>query len=107
MRNSAIYPPTPARLCLEHGADESATDYLTVEERGATFESPWQFEPLAELVLCLAWRHPRHGFQRTPVNGVVVDSQKTNEGRYQTVVLFPDLPEEKRASVRAFADFVR
>jgi hypothetical protein len=78
-----------------------------VEERGATFESPWQFEPLAELMLCLAWRHPRLGQQRTPVTGVVVDSRKNPRGRYDTVVLFPELPAEQRAGIRAFARHTR
>src|SRR5688572_576311 len=103
------FPKQPAstRLCLDHGADESATECLHVEERGATFESPWRFEPLAELLLCLAWSHPRHGRQRTPVTGVVVDSQKTRQGCYETIVLFPDLPAEQRAGIRAFARHTR
>jgi hypothetical protein len=103
------FPKSPAatRLCLEHGTDESATDCLRVEERGVTFESPWQFEPLAELMLCLAWRHPRRGAQRTPVSGVVVDSRKVDRGRYETVVLFPDLPPAQRAGIRAFARHTR
>ena len=83
--------------------DESATDCLHVEERGATFESPWRFEPLAELMLCLAGCHPRLGRQRTPLTGVVVDSRRTIDGKYETIVLFPDLPDDQRASIRAFA----
>lgn len=107
MRMTSTISPSATRLCLEHGADESATESLQVEERGATFESPWQFEPLAELLLCLAWRHPRLGFQRTPVNGVVVDSRKVHDGCYQTVVLFPELPADQRAGIRAFARHAR
>jgi hypothetical protein len=103
MRTRFPKPPKETRLCLDHGVDESATECLHVEERGATFESPWRFEPLAELMLCLAWSHPRLGRQRTPVTGVVVDSRRTNCGRYETIVLFPDLPDEQRASIRAFA----
>lgn len=95
--------PAVARLCLEYGADETATDCLHVEERGATFESPWRFEPLAEMVLCLAWQHPRLGNQRTPISGVVVDSRKLDDGRYETVVLFSELPADQRAGVREFA----
>jgi hypothetical protein len=81
-------PRTTTRLCLEHGTDETSTDSVRVEERGVTFESPWQFEPLAELLLCLAWQHPRLGSQRTPISGIVVDSRRTDDGRFETVVLF-------------------
>lgn len=107
MRTRFLKTPAATRLCLDHGADESATECLHVEERGATFESPWRFEPLAELLLCLAWRHPRLGFQRTPVSGVVVDSRKITHGRYETIVLFPELPAEQRAGIRAFARHTR
>ena len=103
MRTRFPKKPAATRLCLDHGMDESATDCLHVEERGATFESPWRFEPLAELMLCLAWSHPRFGRQRTPVSGVVVDSRRTTAGKYETIVLFPDLPDEQRESIRAFA----
>jgi hypothetical protein len=95
------------RLCLEHGADESATQHLHVEERGATFESPWQFEPLAELDLCLAWQHPRLGNQRTPLSGVVLDSKRVTDGMFETVVLFPELQESQRAGVREFSRHAR
>lgn len=103
MRTRFPKPPTATRLCLDHGADESATETLRVEERGVTFESPWHFEPLAELLLCLAWRDPRLGFQKTPISGVVVDSRKVNGGRYETVVMFSDLPPDQRAGIREFA----
>ena len=103
MQTRMSIPQVETRLCLEHGADESATHHLRVEERGATFESPWQFEPLAELLLCLAWRHPRLGHQRTPLNGVVLDSKRLTDGSFETIVLFPDLKESQRAGVREFA----
>jgi hypothetical protein len=103
MSNRMLKPQPAAKLCLEHGADEAATECLEVEERGATFQSPWRFEPMVELMLCLAWRHPRLGMQRTPVHGVVVDSQKLEDGCYQTVVLFDDLGADERAYVREFA----
>lgn len=90
------------RLCLENGLDESSTDRMQFEERGATFESPWEFQLAAELMMCLAWSHPRFGPQRTPVTGVVVQSTKVCDGRYETVVFFPDLPEANRAGLRAF-----
>src|SRR6476659_9320034 len=100
MRSELSTPLTAARLCLDHGADESATENLRVEERGVTFESPWQFEPLAELLVCLAWRDPGLGLQKTPVTGVVVDSRKITHGKYETVILFPELPAELKEGIR-------
>ena len=107
MHTRMSIPRAATRLCLEHGADETSTDSVRMEERGVTFESPWQFEPLAELLLCVAWQHPRLGNQRTPINGIVVDSRRTNGGTYETVVLFPDLPEDHKLFVREFARFAR
>ena len=107
MRTLTPKPPTATRLCLDHGADESATENLRVEERGVTFESPWRFELLAELRLCLAWQHPRLGMQKTPVTGVVVDSRKVRAGKYETVVLFPELPPDQREGIREFARLAR
>ena len=107
MRTTSTFPQAAPRLCLEHGIDEADTDCLHVEERGATFESPWHFEPLAELMLCLAWSHPRLGKRRTPLTGVVVDSRKLTDGWYETIVLFSDLHGDQRARVREFARMVR
>jgi hypothetical protein len=96
-------PLPPLRLCLDHGADETEAAYLQVEDRGVTFESPWEFQPMAELVLCLTWRHPRLGAQRFPMTGVVVASQNLGTRRYETTVLFLDSEDDQMEQVREFA----
>ncbi len=107
MRNqNSVVCPSP-RLFLEHGADESTTGRLHVQERGATFESPWHFRPMDELNVCLAWRHERLGPQRTPVQGVVIESRKIGRARYETTVIFLELPDEQKEGVRAFARLMR
>ena len=95
-----------AQLLLDHGTDETTCEHFNLGERGATFESPWHFTPMAEMVICLACEHSRLGRQRTPVTGIVVDSHRIGRASYETTVLFLDLPEECCASVREFARLV-
>ncbi len=85
---------SPARLFLDHGADEASCEKFRVEERGVTFDSPWEFPLMAELSVCLEYRHPRLGRCRTPVHGVVVGSQRMTCGRYETTLLFFGVGEE-------------
>ena len=94
------------RLLLDHGADETTCQQFHLGERGVTFESPWRFTPMAEMIVCLAWKHPRLGRQRTPVNGIVLSSRRLGRAKYETTVLFLDLPDDDRTSVREFAELV-
>lgn len=74
-----------------------------MEDRGVTFESSWQFPPMAELTVCFAWSHHRLGLRRTPVQGVVLESHQIERTRYRTTVLFLDLPRKQKEGVREFA----
>jgi hypothetical protein len=76
------------RLFLDHGVDEAACERFRIEERGVTFDSPWEFPVMAELSICVDFRHPRLGRCRAPVKGVVVGSQRRAGGAYETTVLF-------------------
>jgi hypothetical protein len=60
--------------------------------------------PRAATRLCL-----EHGADETSTdsNGIVVDSRRITDGRYETVVLFPELPEAHKLRVREFARFTR
>lgn len=93
--------PYPAlSLCLDHGADETPATRLQFEEHGVVFESPWQFTPMAEMVLCLKWPHPRLGAQRFPMTGVVVASRKLEARCFETTVLFLDSQDEQWEQAR-------
>ena len=61
---------------------------------------------MAEMLICLAWEHPRLGRQRTPVNGIVLSSRRLGRAKYETTILFLDLPDDDRTSVREFAAMV-
>ena len=76
------------RLYLDHGTDEAACTKFRVEEHGVTFDSPWEFPLMAELSICVDFQHPRRGRCRAPAHGVVVDSTRTDNGRFETTVLF-------------------
>lgn len=82
------------RLYLDHGVDEAACTKFRVEEHGVTFESPWEFPLMAELSICVDFRHPRKGRCRTPVHGVVVGSARRKDGRFETTVLFFGMAED-------------
>jgi hypothetical protein len=86
------------RLYLDHGIDEASCTSFQLQERGVTFDSPWQFPVMAELSICVDYNHPRIGRCRTPVQGVVVESAKVESGRYETTVLFFGMAEESLLS---------
>jgi hypothetical protein len=94
-------------LFLEHGADETPTSHLHIQETGVTFESPWEFPMLAELNICVAWHRPRHGRQRTPVEGTVISSRRLGARLFETTVFFAELPEEYRVEMRELAELAR
>ena len=93
------------QLFLDHGIDESACERFCMEEKGVTFESPWAFPLMAELSICVDYRHPRLGQCRTPIRGVVVGTRKLSRGVVETTVLFDD-PEERHWIVRGLAQLV-
>ena len=103
MRNETRAVHTNPRLLLEDGADECTAGNLQMEDRGVTFESSWKFPAMSELTVCFAWNHHRLGLRRTPLQGVVLESQQTGRARYRTTVLFLDLPEEHKEDVREIA----
>jgi hypothetical protein len=99
-RTHAPVPPLP-RLFLDHGADEATCERFRIEEHGVTFESPWQFPLMAELSICLDFRHPRFGRCRTPVEGVVVGSKRLN-ANYETTVMFFGRPKGRKLAAGAW-----
>jgi hypothetical protein len=76
------------RMYLDHGVDEATCSMFRLEEHGVTFHSPWEFPLMAEMSICVDFRHPERGRCRTPVCGVVVGSSRTGAGRFETTVLF-------------------
>ena len=94
-------------LCLDYGVDEQAGDEsFSISERGMRFVSRWQFSLGTTLAVDCVWPHPRLGAMRVKLEGIVVwcEPAEIDDGRaFDTTVLFLELPDELRQSVREFS----
>ena len=100
------FPSTrPPSLYLDYGADaqECEENSLNVSERGMQFRSRWRFEIGAQLAVSCVFHHPRLGAQRVTVEGTVVWCERTPAGCYDCTILFLELPDELKESLREFS----
>lgn len=70
------------------------------------FEARWQFSIGTQLSVCLHYRHPRLGFQRVTLEGIVVWCEPTSGKRFESTLLFLELPDELRPCLREFSHLV-
>ena len=101
----SIAPSRVPSLYLDYGADEQACDEaIEVSERGMRFQSRWKFEIGTQMAIACVHEHPRLGPQRVTVEGIVVWCQPGGSDHcYETTLLFPELPDELRQSLREFS----
>jgi len=98
-----------AHLVLDCGVDEQSADRaLRVDERGMDFTSRWRFAPGTELAVGCQYRHPRLGLQQVRIEGIVVWCERRmrpadQAPAFETTVLFLDLPDVLRRSLREFS----
>ena len=94
-------------LCLDYGVDEQPCDEsFSISERGMRFISRWQFSLGTTLSVACVWPHPRLGALRVKLEGIVVwcEPARTGAGKaFDTTVLFLELPDELRHSLREFS----
>lgn len=91
-------------LFLECGADADApSGGVDISERGMRFESRWQFTIGTQLSVALHHMHPRLGLSRVTIEGIVVWCESKASGRYESTLLFLELPDELRPSLREFS----
>ena len=83
----------------EHGASGS----VEISERGMKFECRWQFSIGTQLSIALHHKHPRLGLSRVAIEGIVVWCEQTAEKRYESTLLFLELPDELKTSLREFS----
>ncbi len=85
-------PPSVSRfhICLDDGADECKCACRRFESRGTVFDSPWYFEPLQSIAVCIACSDAGCHCRRKSVEGVVLDCKKVARDRYRTTLLFVD-----------------
>lgn len=98
-----------ARLCLEYGIDEQLCESgLSISERGMRFVARWQFAIGTQLAVSCLYAHPQAGWSRVRLEGIVVwsesikDPDQTKQA-FDTTVLFLELPEELKQSLREFS----
>lgn len=94
-------------LCLDYGVDEQLCDNsLSFSERGMRFISRWQFSLGTQLSVACVWPHARLGTSRVTLEGIVVwcgRIRDVEEPAFDTTVLFLELPDELRQSLREFS----
>ncbi len=92
-------------LYLDYGADAQRCDFedLDVSERGMRFTSRWQFSIGSQISVLLTHMHPRQGLCRMTVEGIVVWSEPKDEKGHESTLLFLELPDELKPSLREFS----
>ncbi|HEV7868522.1 MAG TPA: PilZ domain-containing protein [Chthoniobacteraceae bacterium] len=95
-------------IYLDYGADADSLvqGALEISERGMRFESRWQFSIGTQLAVSLQHMHPRLGLCRMTIEGIVVWCEPHTEGRFENTLLFLELPDELRSSLREFSYLV-
>jgi len=91
-------------LFLECGADQDcASGAVEISERGMRFVSRWQFSIGTQLSVALHRIHPRLGHSRVTIEGIVVWCESAEGQRFDSTLLFLELPDELRPSLREFS----
>ena len=92
-------------LYLDYGADAQRCDFedLDVSERGMRFTSRWQFSIGSQISVLLTHMHPRLGLCRMTVEGIVVWCEPKGQKGHESTLLFLELPDELKPSLREFS----
>ena len=100
-------PPRPS-LYLDYGADAQACSAgdLDISERGMRFTSRWQFSIGTQLSVLLVHMDPRRGRCRMAIDGLVVWCEPKAGKGYESTLLFLELPDELKPSLREFSHTV-
>jgi hypothetical protein len=110
MHERSLFPVgSRARLCLDYGVDEQLCESgLSLSERGMRFVARWHFAIGTQLAVSCLYEHPQLGWSRVRLEGIVVWSESIDEPdltkrAFDTTVLFLELPEELKQSLREFS----
>lgn len=96
---------TSPSLYLDYGADAQAcrAGDFDISERGMRFCSRWQFSIGTQLSVVLVHMDPRRGLCRMAIDGLVVWCEPKGGNRYESTLLFLELPDELKPSLREFS----
>lgn len=92
-------------LYLDYGADAQVCDpgELDISERGMRFTSRWQFSIGTQMSVLLVHMDPRRGLCRMAIDGLVVWCEPKDGKSYESTLLFLELPDELKPSLREFS----
>jgi hypothetical protein len=92
-------------LYLDYGTDAQSCGSADIDlsERGMRFSSRWQFSIGTQLSVLLVHRHPRLGLCRMTLEGLVVWCEPQAGKGYESTLLFLELPDELKPSLREFS----
>jgi hypothetical protein len=92
-------------LYLDYGVDAQACESggIEISDRGMRLRSRWRFDIGTQIAVSCVFPHPRLGAQRVTVEGVVVWCERTKENCFESTLLFLELPEELKQTLREFS----
>ena len=92
-------------LYLDYGADAQVCAHgdLDISERGMRFNSRWQFSIGTQISVALVQMDPQRGLCRMAVDGLVVFCEPKGDKGYENTLLFLELPDELKPSLREFS----
>ncbi len=98
------HQPSPA-LYLDYGADSQSCGSrdLEISERGMRFHSRWHFDIGTQISVLLTHMDPRLGLSRMALDGIVVWCEPLVGKSYESTLLFLELPDELKPSLREFS----
>lgn len=93
---------------LDYGVDAERGECGSVDisERGMRFQCRWQFSIGTQLSVALQYLHPRLGLSRVTLEGTIVWCEPTTGKRFESTLLFLELPDELRPCLREFSHLV-
>jgi hypothetical protein len=92
-------------LYLDYGADAQSCGHgdLEISERGMRFHARWHFDIGTQLSIAVTHMHPRLGLCRMVLEGIVVWCEPQAGKCFESTLLFLELPDELRPSLREFS----
>lgn len=98
-----VSPCHVSSLHLDFGADAQTCeddDAVEISERGMRLRSRWQFSIGTQLSVAFVCEHPRRPSSRLTAEGIVVWCEPCSGGEYESTLLFLELPDELKQSLR-------
>jgi hypothetical protein len=92
-------------LYLDYGVDAQSCENggIEISDRGMRLRSRWRFDIGTQIAVACVFPHPRLGAQRVTVEGIVVWCERTSAQCFESTLLFLELPEDLKQSLREFS----